>query len=112
MCPGQRSWSPRRSQRKEPRPGRGLHLPAPRGGLPRTTPRQKLEQIRALGGPSTEIVVEGHTYDDAHRGIGPALVGIELAVKTDLDPLLARMDRSGLHIKRLEAGSSVFRFLV
>ena len=30
--------------------------------LPRTTPRQKLEQIRALGGPSTQIVVEGHTY--------------------------------------------------
>jgi threonine dehydratase len=34
--------------------------------LPRTTPRQKREQIKALGGPETTIVVEGHTYDDAH----------------------------------------------
>ena len=35
--------------------------------LPRTTPRQKREQIKALGGPETTIVVEGHTYDDAHE---------------------------------------------
>jgi threonine dehydratase len=35
--------------------------------LPRTTPRQKREQIAALGGPLTTIVVEGHTYDDAHE---------------------------------------------
>jgi threonine dehydratase len=34
--------------------------------LPRTTPRQKREQIAALGGAQTTIVVEGHTYDDAH----------------------------------------------
>ncbi len=34
--------------------------------LPRTTPRQKREQIKALGGSRTTIVVEGHTYDDAH----------------------------------------------
>jgi threonine dehydratase len=47
-----------------------------------------------------------------NREIGPALVGIELAAKTDLEPLLARMDRSGLHIERLEAGSPAFRFLV
>jgi threonine dehydratase len=35
--------------------------------LPRTTPRQKREQIKALGGARTTIVVEGHTYDDAHE---------------------------------------------
>jgi len=35
--------------------------------LPRTTPRQKREQIKALGGPETTIVVEGHTYDDAQE---------------------------------------------
>jgi len=35
--------------------------------LPRTTPRQKREQIRALGGPDVTIVVEGHTYDEAHQ---------------------------------------------
>ena len=35
--------------------------------LPRTTPRQKRDQIAALGGACTTIVVEGHTYDDAHQ---------------------------------------------
>ena len=34
--------------------------------LPRTTPRQKREQIAALGGSETTIVIEGHTYDEAH----------------------------------------------
>jgi threonine dehydratase len=47
-----------------------------------------------------------------NREIGPALVGIELAATTDLEPLLARMDSSGLHIERLSAGTPAFRFLV
>ncbi|MDQ6796812.1 MAG: pyridoxal-phosphate dependent enzyme, partial [Actinomycetota bacterium] len=34
--------------------------------LPRTTPRQKREQIVALGGSETTVLVEGHTYDEAH----------------------------------------------
>ncbi len=34
--------------------------------LPRTTPRQKRQQIVALGGPDTTVIVEGHTYDEAH----------------------------------------------
>ncbi len=47
-----------------------------------------------------------------NREVGPALVGIELASTTDLDPLLARMDASGLHIEPLPPGSPAFRFLV
>jgi len=35
--------------------------------LPRTTPRQKREQIVALGGSEATIVIEGHTYDEAHE---------------------------------------------
>ncbi len=35
--------------------------------LPRTTPRQKRAQIVALGGPEATVVVEGHTYDEAHE---------------------------------------------
>jgi len=35
--------------------------------LPRTTPRQKRERIATLGGDQAEIIVEGHTYDDAHE---------------------------------------------
>jgi threonine dehydratase len=33
--------------------------------VPATTPRQKRERIRALGGERVELVVEGDTYDDA-----------------------------------------------
>lgn len=35
--------------------------------LPRTTPRQKRERIRILGGDVATVVVEGHTYDEAHE---------------------------------------------
>ena len=35
--------------------------------IPRTTPRQKRERIQALGGDSTRIVVEGHSYDESHE---------------------------------------------
>ena len=62
-------------------------------------------------GPTDDITLFEYVKKN-NREIGPALVGIELAVKTDLDPLLARMERSGLHIERLEAGSPAFRFLV
>jgi threonine dehydratase len=33
--------------------------------VPATTPRQKRERIRALGGELVELVIEGDTYDDA-----------------------------------------------
>jgi len=35
--------------------------------LPRTTPRQKRERIATLGGDQAQIILEGHTYDDAHE---------------------------------------------
>jgi threonine dehydratase len=47
-----------------------------------------------------------------NRETGPALVGIELAGKADLAPLLERMASSGLHIEALPAGSPAFRFLI
>lgn len=47
-----------------------------------------------------------------NRETGPALVGVELAHKADLGPLLARMDRSPLHIESVPPGSPLFTFLV
>ncbi len=47
-----------------------------------------------------------------NRETGPALVGIELAARADLGPLLDRMASSGLHIEPLPAGSPAFRFLI
>ena len=62
-------------------------------------------------GPTDDITLFEYVKKN-NREIGPALVGIELATRGDLEPLLGRMERSGLHIERLEAGSPAFRFLV
>ena len=62
-------------------------------------------------GPGDDITLFEYVKKN-NREIGPALVGIELAATDDLEPLLARMDASGLHIERLSAGSPAFRFLV
>jgi threonine dehydratase len=62
-------------------------------------------------GPGDDITLFEYVKK-SNREIGPALVGIELAATADLDPLLARMDASGLHIERIPAGSPAFRFLV
>jgi threonine dehydratase len=62
-------------------------------------------------GPGDDITLFEYVKKN-NREIGPALVGIELAAKDDLEPLLARMDASGIHIERLSAGSPAFRFLV
>ena len=62
-------------------------------------------------GPSDDITLFEYVKKN-NRETGPALVGIELASTGDLDPLLARMDASPLHIERLPAGSPAFRFLV
>ncbi len=35
--------------------------------VPTTTPRQKLQRMRALGGEHVELVAQGNAYDDAHR---------------------------------------------
>ncbi|HEX2048127.1 MAG TPA: threonine ammonia-lyase IlvA [Acidimicrobiales bacterium] len=62
-------------------------------------------------GPTDDITLFEYVKKN-NREIGPALVGIELATTADLDPLLERMEGSGLHIERLSAGSPAFRFLV
>lgn len=62
-------------------------------------------------GPGEDITLFEYVKKN-NREVGPALVGIELAAKDDLDPLLARMSASGLDIERLPPGSPAFRFLV
>ena len=62
-------------------------------------------------GPTDDITLFEYVKKN-NREIGPALVGVELAARTDLDPLLARMASSGLHIEALSADSPAFRFLV
>ncbi len=47
-----------------------------------------------------------------NKETGPALVGIELTDKEDLEPLLDRMDSIGLNYKLLEKDSLLFQFFV
>jgi len=46
------------------------------------------------------------------REFGPAIVGVELAERADLQPLLARIAASGLDVERLPPDSPMFRLLV
>jgi len=62
-------------------------------------------------GPTDDITLFEYVKKN-NREIGPALVGIELAARTDLAPLVERMASSGLHIEPLSADSPAFRFLV
>lgn len=62
-------------------------------------------------GPTDDITLFEYVKKN-NRETGPALVGIELAVRADLAPLLERMGSSGLDIEPLSAGSPAFRFLV
>ncbi len=47
-----------------------------------------------------------------NRETGPALVGIEIASRADLEPLLERMAHSRLRIQPVPPGSPLFTFLV
>jgi threonine dehydratase len=47
-----------------------------------------------------------------NRESGPALVGVELSKKEDLQPLLDRMDGIGMVYEILPADSPIFRFLI
>ena len=62
-------------------------------------------------GPGDDITLFEYVKKN-NRETGTALVGIELAAKADLAPLLERMASSGLHIEPLPAGSPAFRFLI
>ncbi len=48
----------------------------------------------------------------SRREYGAALVGIELADRDDLGPLMARMAASGLQIEPVTPGSAIYRYLV
>jgi threonine dehydratase len=62
-------------------------------------------------GPDDDITLFEYVKKN-NRETGPALVGIELARKADLGPLLDRMAASPLHIDRVAPGSPLFTFLV
>jgi threonine dehydratase len=62
-------------------------------------------------GPDDDIALFEYVKKN-NRETGPALVGVELAHKADLGPLLARMEQSPLHIEPVPPGSPLFTFLI
>ncbi len=62
-------------------------------------------------GPHDDITLFD-ALNRSRREYGAALVGIELADRADLAPLMERMASSGLQIERLAPGSPAYRYLV
>ncbi len=62
-------------------------------------------------GPTDDIVLFEYVKKN-DREFGPAVVGIELAHRQDLDGLVARIAASGLDAQRLPPDTPVFRLLV
>lgn len=62
-------------------------------------------------GPSDDITYFEYTKK-TNRESGPALVGIELARREDLEPLLERMARTGISYQALDSTSPLFAFLM
>ena len=70
--------------------------------------RQFLDEC--LGATDDIVLFEYIKKND--REYGPAVVGVQLAERTDLAPLLERIDWSGLDVRLLPPDSPVFRLLV
>ena len=62
-------------------------------------------------GPTDDIVLFEYMKKN-DREFGPALVGVELAARDDLGPLLRRIEVSGLDVQRVPPDSPVFHLLV
>ncbi len=62
-------------------------------------------------GPDDDIVLFEYVKR-SNRETGPALVGIELARRTDLEPLLSRLAELPLSVEPIKPEQAAFRFLV
>ncbi|MDK8301106.1 MAG: threonine dehydratase, partial [Actinomycetaceae bacterium UMB1218B] len=62
-------------------------------------------------GPHDDIVHFEYTKKN-NRESGPAVVGIDIAAKDDIDGLRRRMADSPLHVEELHADSEIFRLII
>lgn len=62
-------------------------------------------------GPSDDIVHFEYTKKN-NRESGPALVGIDIAARSDIEGLRRRMEDSPLHVEELQADSEIFRLVI
>jgi threonine dehydratase len=61
-------------------------------------------------GPDDDITLFEYVKRN-NRETGPALVGIELGTAEGLDPLLARMKASPMHIEQISPGTPAYAYL-
>lgn len=62
-------------------------------------------------GPGDDIVHFEYTKKNM-RETGPALVGIDISCREDIEGLRHRMEESPLHVEEIPAGSEIFRLLI
>ncbi len=62
-------------------------------------------------GPGEDIVHFEYTKKN-NRDSGPALVGIDLSAREDIEPLRRRMEASPLHVEEIHPGSAMYQLLV
>ena len=65
---------------------------------------------KALG--STDDIVRFEYIKKTNKEKGPALVGIELSKKSDLQPLLTRMNKLDIHYKHVKSNDVLYGVLV
>lgn len=70
--------------------------------------RKYLDEV--LGANDDIIFFEYMKRDN--RESGPAIIGIELSRKEDLQPLLGRMNKIGFNYETIKQGSPLFRFII
>ncbi len=67
------------------------------------------EFVNDILGPTDDMTLVEYAKKD-NRETGPALIGVELAKKIDLQPLLKRMDKAGFEYEHLDEDSAIRRF--
>ena len=74
-------------------------------------PGQLKSFLNNVLGPNDDIVLFEYTKKN-NKTKGPALVGIELSFKEDLEPMLERFDKIGLKYTKLNHESLLYQYLV
>ena len=69
------------------------------------------EFLHNVLGPDDDIALFEYTKRN-NRETGPALVGIELGSREDLEPLLERMEASPIEVEAIPPDSPLFRFIL
>jgi len=74
-------------------------------------PGQLKRFLNDILGPDDDIVLFEYTKKN-NKEKGPALVGLELKDRKDLDPLMRRLEESGIGYKKITSDDMIYRYLV